>query len=58
MSDNLLASGNNQFRTKYPFPNFPSLLLTAEVLSYFDYIDGAEELCEILCKHSQHYWKE
>ena len=54
MSDNLLPSG----KTKYPFPNLPSLLLTREVLSYFDYFDGAEELCEILCKNSQHYWKD
>ena len=54
MSDQVTS----KFKNKYPFPNLPSLLLTSEVLSYFDYFDGAEELCEILCKHSQEYWKE
>ena len=40
-----------------PFPNFQSLLATSEVLAYFDFVDGIEELCQILSKSTQAYWK-
>lgn len=40
-----------------PFPNLDSLLATVEILSYLDFIDGVEELCQIMSPRTQAYFK-
>ena len=48
---------NVQVKSQPPLPNFQSLLATVKVFSYLDFADGIEELCQILSKKTQVYWK-
>ena len=57
MAENKLIIEENVPQKSPPLPNLYSLLATVEVFAFLDFADGIEELCQILSKKTQAYWK-